>query len=188
LKKEEERLKHVKCFKHRTWGHLTSMCPTKQFVKQQVKPQPKPQVEQEKKPQAQDKIYHEDGGNIGMMMKKKTRIGGRKSRLSKDLTHIKCFECKNEKYFASECPTNLERMAQAKEKRQGNEKHHMSKEEKVQAKRMCYSYRERGHIAHSCLLGNDSKPISIDDIMCLERMAMVPHWLQLQNIPLFILR
>jgi hypothetical protein len=42
LKKEEERLKHIKCFKCRTWGHLTSMCPTKQLVKQQVKPQPKP--------------------------------------------------------------------------------------------------------------------------------------------------
>jgi hypothetical protein len=34
LKKEEERLKYVKCFKCRTWGHLTSMCPTKQVVKQ----------------------------------------------------------------------------------------------------------------------------------------------------------
>jgi hypothetical protein len=32
--KKEERLKHVKCFKCRTWGHLTSMCPTKQLVKQ----------------------------------------------------------------------------------------------------------------------------------------------------------
>jgi hypothetical protein len=32
--KEEERLKHVKCFKCRTWGHFTSMCPTKQLVKQ----------------------------------------------------------------------------------------------------------------------------------------------------------
>ncbi|KAG0514115.1 hypothetical protein BDA96_10G162400 [Sorghum bicolor] len=60
--KEEERLKHVKCFKCRTWGHLTSMCPTKQL----------PQVEQEKKPQAQVKIYHVDGGDMGMM-KKKTR-------------------------------------------------------------------------------------------------------------------
>ena len=35
MKKEEEKLKHVKCFKCRTWGHLTSMCPTKQLVKQQ---------------------------------------------------------------------------------------------------------------------------------------------------------
>ncbi|KAG0514191.1 hypothetical protein BDA96_10G169200 [Sorghum bicolor] len=63
--KEEERLKHVKCFKCRTWGHLTSMCPTKQLVKHQTKPQQKPQVEQEKKPQAQVKINHEDGGDMG---------------------------------------------------------------------------------------------------------------------------
>jgi hypothetical protein len=47
-----------------------------------VKPQPKPQVEQEKKLEAPDKIYHEDGGDMGMMMKKKkkTKRGGRKSR------------------------------------------------------------------------------------------------------------
>ena len=73
--KEEERLKHVKCFKCHTWGHLTSMCPTKKLVKQQVKPQPKPQVEQKKTPQDQVKINHD--GNDLMMMKKKTRRGGR---------------------------------------------------------------------------------------------------------------
>ena len=39
----------------------------------------------------------------------------------------------------------------------------MSKEEKAQAKRKCYSCRERGHIANSCPLGNISKPISIID-------------------------
>ena len=39
----------------------------------------------------------------------------------------------------------------------------MSKEEKTQSKRVCYLCRERGHMAHSCLLGNDSKPVSIDD-------------------------
>ena len=71
LKKEEERLKYVKYFKCRTWGHLTSMCPTKQLVK----PQPKPQVEQEKTPQVQIKINHEDGGDL--MIKKKTRRGGK---------------------------------------------------------------------------------------------------------------
>jgi len=69
------------------------------LVKQQEEPQPKPQVEKEKKSQAQVKIYHEDGGDMGMM-KKKTRRGGRKSRSSKDLTHIKCFECKNDEHFA----------------------------------------------------------------------------------------
>ena len=74
MMKEEERLRHVKCFKCRTWGHLTSMCPTKELVKQQVKPQPKPQVKQEKTPQVQIKINHEDGDNL-MMKKKKTRRG-----------------------------------------------------------------------------------------------------------------
>ncbi|KAG0532940.1 hypothetical protein BDA96_04G148600 [Sorghum bicolor] len=160
--KEEERLKHVKCFKCRTWGHFTSMCPTKQLVKQQEEPQPKPQVEQEKKPQAQVKIYHEDGGDMGMM-RKKTRRGGRQSRSSKDLSHIKCFECKNDGHFASKCPTKLEKKAQATLKRQGNEKQHMSKEEKAQSKRSCYLCRERGHMAYSCPLGNSSKPISIDN-------------------------
>ena len=75
LKKEEERLKHIKCFKCCTWGHLTSMCSTKQVVKQQEKPQSKPQVEQEEKSQVQIKINHEDGGDL-MMKKKKTRRGG----------------------------------------------------------------------------------------------------------------
>ncbi|KAG0525245.1 hypothetical protein BDA96_06G039600 [Sorghum bicolor] len=160
--KEEERLKHVKCFKCRTWGHLTSMCPTKQLVKHQAKPQQKPQVEQEKKPQAQVKIYHEDGGDMGMM-RKKTRRGGRQSRSSKDLSHIKCFECKNDGHFSSRCPTKLEKKAQATLKRQGNKKQHMSKEEKAQSKRSCYLCRKRGHMAHSCPLGNSSKPISIDN-------------------------
>ncbi|KAG0529781.1 hypothetical protein BDA96_05G126500 [Sorghum bicolor] len=160
--KEEERLKHVKCFKCRTWGHLTSMCPTKQLVKHQAKPQQEPQVEQEKKPQAQVKICHEDGSDMGVM-KKKTRKGGRQSRSSKDLSHIKCFECKNDGHFASKCPTKLEKKAQATFKRQGNEKQHMSKEEKAQSKRSCYLCRERGHMAHSCPLGNSSKPISINN-------------------------
>ncbi|OQU76308.1 hypothetical protein SORBI_3010G129050 [Sorghum bicolor] len=166
--KEEERLKHVKCFKCRTWGHLTSMCPTKQLVKHKAKPQQKPQVEQEKKPQAQVKIYHVDGGDMGMM-KKKTRRGGRQSRSSKDLSHIKCFECKNDGHFASKCPTKLEKKAQAILKRQGNEKQHMSKEEKAQSKRSCYLCRERGHMAYSCPLGNNSKPISIDDNTMLRK-------------------
>ena len=38
----------------------------------------------------------------------------------------------------------------------------MSKEEKAQSKRKCYSCRERGHMSHSCPLGNTPKPISID--------------------------
>ncbi|KAG0520804.1 hypothetical protein BDA96_08G105600 [Sorghum bicolor] len=162
--KEEERLKHVKCFKCRTWGHLTSMCPTKQLVKQ------------EKTPQAQVKIYH-DGDDL-IMKKKKTRRGGRARHpmqiqdakmMSKNqdkkkaYAHIMCFECKNEGHFASRCPTKLEKKAQATLKRQGNEKQHMSKEEKAQSKRSCYLCRKRGHMAYSCPLGNSSKPISIDN-------------------------
>ena len=45
----------------------------------------------------------------------------------------------------------------------------MSKEEKAQSKRSCYLCRERGHMAHSCPLGNNSKPISIDDITMLRK-------------------
>ncbi|KAG0538085.1 hypothetical protein BDA96_03G204600 [Sorghum bicolor] len=180
--KEKERLKHVKCFKCRTWGHLTSMCPTKQLVKHQVKPQPTPQVEQMKTPQDQVKINHDDDDL--MMMKKKTRRGGRARHpmqiqdakmMSKDedkkkaYAHIKCFECKNDGHFASKCPTKLEKKAQATLKRQGNEKQHISKEEKAQSKRSCYLCRERGHMAHSCPLGNSSKPISIDDNTMLRK-------------------
>ena len=45
----------------------------------------------------------------------------------------------------------------------------MSKEEKAQAKRKCYSCRERGHMAHSCPLGNTPKPISINDDSMLRK-------------------
>ncbi|OQU83462.1 hypothetical protein SORBI_3005G120301 [Sorghum bicolor] len=162
--KEEERLKHVKCFKCRTWGHLTSMCPTKQLVKQQEEPQPKPQVEQEKKPQAQVKFNHH--GDL-MMKKKKTRRGVR-ARHPIQIQDAKMMS-KNDGHFASKCPTKLEKKAQATFKRQGNEKQHMSKEEKAQSKRSCYLCRERGHMAHSCPLGNNSKPILIDDNTMLRK-------------------
>ncbi|KAG0533107.1 hypothetical protein BDA96_04G164000 [Sorghum bicolor] len=153
--KEEERLKHVKCFKCRTWGHLTSMCPTKQL----------PQVEQEKKPQAQVKINHH--GDDLIMKKKKTRRGGR-ARHPMQIQDAKMMS-KDDRHFASRCPTKLEKKAQATLKRQGNEKQHMSKEEKAQSKRSCYLCRERGHMAHSCPLGNNSKPFSIDDNTMLRK-------------------
>jgi hypothetical protein len=63
----------------------------------------------------------------------------------------------------------LEKKAQANKKKQGNEKHHMSKEEKAQLKRKCYSCRERGHMANSCPLDNNSKPISTDDNIVLRK-------------------
>ena len=146
-------------------------------MKQQVEPQPKPKVEQEKMPQVQTKINHEDGGDL-MIKKKKTRRGGKarhpiqtqdakmmsKTHDEKKIyAHIKCFKCEDIGHFASRCPTKLEKKAQAIHERQGNEEHHMSKEEKAQPKRKCYSCRERGHMAHSCPLGKISKTISIDD-------------------------
>ena len=125
-------------------GHLTSMCPTKKVVEQQVEPQSKPQDEQEKKPQEQIKIKHEDVGDL-MIKKKKTRRGGRarhpmqnqdakivsKNQEEKKVyAHIKCFKYEDMGHFASKCPTKLEKKAQAIHERQGNGKHHMSKEEK----------------------------------------------------------
>ena len=172
LKKEEERLKQVKCFKCRTWGHFTSMCPTKKFVKQQEETQPKPQVEQEEKPQDQAQINHDNDDDLGKI-KKKTRRGGRarhptpiqdakivskNQNEKRDLAHIKCFKCEDMGHFTSRCPTKLEKKAQAILKRQGNEKQYMSKEEKAQSKRVCYSCREREHMAYSCPLGNTPKP------------------------------
>jgi hypothetical protein len=45
----------------------------------------------------------------------------------------------------------------------------MSKEEKAQAKRKCYSCRERGHMVHSFPLGNNPEPISNDDDIMLRK-------------------
>ena len=121
-------------------------------MKQQEEPQPKPQVEQEKIPQEQIKINHEDGGDL-MMKKKKIRKGGRARHpmliqdakmMFKDenekkvYAHIKCFKCEDMGHFALKCPTKLEKKDQAIHERQGNGKHDMSNEEKAQSKRKCY--------------------------------------------------
>ena len=45
----------------------------------------------------------------------------------------------------------------------------MSKEEKAQSKRKCYSCEERGHMANSCPLCNTPKPISINDDSILRK-------------------
>jgi hypothetical protein len=177
------------CYRCHEAGHLANGCPN--IVKQQEEPQAKPQVEQEKTPQEQVKINHKDSGDL-MMMKKKIRRSGRsrhptliqdakmlsknptkKMRKSKEekkkFAHIKCFKCEDLGHFASKCPTKLEKKAQATHERQGNEKHHMSNEDKAQSKRKCYSCQERGHIAHSCPIGNNSKLISIDDNIVLRK-------------------
>jgi hypothetical protein len=122
-------------------------------VKQQVEPQPKPQVEQEKTPQDQIKINHEDGGDL--MRKKKIRRGvrARHPMLDQDAkmmsktqdekkvhAHIKCFKCGDTGHFASKYSIKLEKKAQATHERQGNEKQYKSKEEKSLTKRNCYSY------------------------------------------------
>ena len=102
--------------------------PTKQLVKQQVKPQPKPQVEQEKTPQEQIKINHEDGSDL-MMKKKKTRRGGKARHpmqtqdakmMSKTQDEKKVYahiKCEDMGHFVLRCPTKLESKAQATHER-----------------------------------------------------------------------
>jgi hypothetical protein len=153
-------------------GHSAKCYPTK-----------KSQVEPKAKPQAKVKINHEDVSDL--IIKKKKIIRGGRARhpmqiqdakmMSKNqnekrnLAHIKCFKCGDIGHFVLGCPTKLEKKAQATHERQGNEKHHMSNEEKAQSKRRCYSCRERRHMAHSCPLGNNSNPISIDDTNVLRK-------------------
>ena len=106
-------------------------------MKQQVKPQPKPQVEQEKTPQEQIKINHEDGDL--MIKKKKTRRGGKareralrprmnqdakqvsknKEEKMKKIAHMRCYSCDILGHLASGCPNKLEKKAQANKKNQG---------------------------------------------------------------------
>ncbi|KAG2633836.1 hypothetical protein PVAP13_2NG232903 [Panicum virgatum] len=163
------------------------MCLTKQLLRQQEKSQSKPQVEQKKTPQDQVKINHEDQVDDLKMKKKRTRRGGKSARHSMHIqdakmisknkiqekmnkfAHIKCHCCATLDHLASGCPNKLEKKVQANNHKQGNEKHQMSKEEKAQRKRRCYLYWESGHMAYSCLLGKNSKPISIDANIVLRK-------------------
>jgi hypothetical protein len=171
-KQDAKKLSQLMCYQCHEVGHIAKCCPTK-----------KSQVEPKAKPQAKVKINHEDVSDL-MIKKKKTRRGGRarhpmqiqdakmmsKNQIEKKVhAHIKCFKCEDKGHFASGCPTKLEKKAQATRERQGNEEHHMSKEEKAQSKRRCYSCRERGHNAHSCPLGNNSKPRSINNTNMLRK-------------------
>ena len=90
------------------------------------------------------------------------QVSKNKEEKIKKIAHIKCHSYDTLGHLALGCPNKLEKKAQANKDKQGNEKHNMSKEKKAQAKRKCYSCRERGHMVHSCPLGNTPKPISIN--------------------------
>jgi hypothetical protein len=169
---QEEKISHFMCYRCHDMGHLAKYCPTK-----------RPQVEPKEKSQTRVQVNYQDG-DLGMMMtKKKTRKARVRhhapnqdaQKMSKiqdennDHAHIKYFKCKDMRHFASRCPTKLEKKIQAKLKRQGNGKQQIRKEEKVKLKRVCYSCRERGHMAHSCPLGENSKTILIDDDIVLRK-------------------
>jgi hypothetical protein len=110
------------------------------------------------------------------------KVGKNKEEKVKEVAHIKHHSCDELGHLALSCPNKFEKKAQAKKEKHGNEKHHMSKEEKAQSKRKCYSCQERGHMANSCPLGNGSKPISTDDSIVLRKdgdgismVAIVKH-------------
>ena len=81
-----------------------------------------------------------------MMKRKKTQMGGKARHpmldqyakmmsktqdKKKELAHIKCFKCEDLGHLALGCPNKLEKKAQANKKKQGNEKHHMSKKKRL---------------------------------------------------------
>ena len=67
------------------------------------------------------------------------KVSKNKEEKMKMIAHIKCHSCDILGHLASGCPNKLENKAQANKEKQGNEKHHMSKEEKAQSKRKGYS-------------------------------------------------
>ena len=82
------------------------------------------------------------------MQNQDANIVSKNQKVKNDHAHIKYFKCEDIGHFASKYPNKLKKKAQATQERQGNEKHHMSKEEKAQSKRKCYSCQERGHISN----------------------------------------
>ena len=92
--------------------------------------QEKAQVEQEKAPQPQVKINHDDQVDDLKMKKKRTRRGGKRVRhpmhiqdakmmsknkiqeKMKEVAHIKCYSCAILGHLASGCPNKLEKKAQ----------------------------------------------------------------------------
>jgi hypothetical protein len=76
----------------------------------------------------------------------------------------------------------LKRRLKKNEKRQDNVKQNLRKKEKAQTKRTSYTCRERGPMANSCPLGNNSKPILIHNNIMLRKdgngtsfVAIVKH-------------
>jgi hypothetical protein len=63
-------------------------------------------------------------------------VSKNKEEKMKKIAHMRCYSCDILGHLALGCPNKLEKKAQAK---QGNEKHHISKKEKAQSKRKCYS-------------------------------------------------
>ena len=59
----------------------------------------------------------------------------------------------------------------------------MSKEENAQQKIRWYLSRERGHMAYSCPLGNNSKPISIDANIMLRKDGNGTSFATIANHP-----
>ncbi|KAG0520592.1 hypothetical protein BDA96_08G087500, partial [Sorghum bicolor] len=163
-KQEREKLSHFMCYRCHEVGYLANGCPNKEKLKK---------IKEEERLKHVKCFKCRTWGHLTSMCPTKQLVKQQMMSKNEDkkkaYAHIKCFECKDDGHFASRCPTKLEKKAQATLKRQGNEKQHMSKEEKAQSKRTCYLCRERGHMAHSCPLGNNSKPIPIDDITMLRK-------------------
>ena len=63
------------------------------------------------------------------------QVSKNKEEKIKKIAHMRCYSCDTLGHLASGCPSKLEKKAQANKEKQGNEKHHMSKEEKAQTMR-----------------------------------------------------